>query len=363
MNIELLDNFEEIKSQRDNWDQVAGACPFQGWAWQGTWFEHLGNKSTPVVLVAIENSQWVGIAPFWIDDSAAINQKLRFWGDGKTCTDYSGLIASPDNMEAFTFAVVDWLSNECVSGGKLENIDLIELEGMAVENATNQLLTEVFEASGFATHVAEIEGCWVTDLPSSWEELNAGFSKSMRRKTKKAVSRVTSDACEILSSNDSDFESLWLNFVELHQKRRQMLGDEGCFSDPVFESFLRNATLKLIEEGRAELIVILFDDEPLASMLLFNNGSTNFMYQSGADQTRMKLEPGYQIATVAIQKSIERGLQHFDFMRGDEPYKARWSTVRIPMMTIRYIPRNLRSRIKHNVWLTGQTIKNYLRTR
>lgn len=363
MNIQLFDNFEEIRAQREQWDHVATGCPFQSWAWLGTWFEHLGTESTPAVLVAIENGQWVGVAPFWIDDSVTMNQKLRFWGDGKTCTDYVGLIASPEIMEDFTFAVVDWLNNECASGGKLENIDLIELEGMAAENYLNGLLREVFEASGFATHVAEIEGCWVTDLPSSWEELNTSFSKSMRRKTKKAVSRVTSDACKIQSSNDGNFESLWSNFVDLHQKRRQMLGDEGCFSDPRFENFLRNATLELIKEGRAELVVIQFDDEPLASMLLFNNGDTNFMYQSGADQTRMKLEPGYQIATVAIQKSIESGFQHFDFMRGDEPYKARWSSKRIPMMTIRFVPRNLRSRIKHNVWLTGQTIKNYLRTR
>jgi len=363
MNIQLFDNFDAIKSQREQWDRVAGSCPFSQWAWLGTWFEHLGTEGTPAVLVAIEDDQWIGIAPFWIDDAVAMNQKLRFWGDGKTCTDYAGLIAPEDTIEAFTFAVVDWLNVECATGGKLENIDLIELEGMAVDHATNGLLTEVFDASGFAKHVAEIEGCWVADLPSTWEQLNAGFSKSMRRKTKKAVSRVTSDACEILSSKNSDFESLWPDFVDLHQKRRQMLGDEGCFSDSEFESFLRNATLELAKKGRAELMVIHFDGQPLASMLLFNNDSTNFMYQSGADPSRMKLEPGYQIATVAIQKSIESGLQYFDFMRGDEPYKARWSTARIPLMTIRFVPRNLRSRIKHNVWLTGQTIKNYLRTR
>jgi len=353
-----------LKASETNGIASPASAPLaDGLGWELGSSKHLGVEGTPTVLVAIENGQWVGIAPFWSDDAIAMNQKLRFWGDGKTCTDYAGLMAPEDTIEEFTFAVVDWLSTECSSGGKLENIDIIELQGMPTDNGTSRLLSKVFEASGFGTHVAEIEGCWVTDLPTNWEELNAGFSKSMRRKTKKAVSRITSDACEIRSSQDGNFESLWLDFVDLHQKRRQMLGDEGCFSDPAFESFLRKATLELIEEGRSELVVIHFDDQPLASMLLFNNGSTNFMYQSGADQTRMKLEPGYQIATIAIQKSIENGLQHFDFMRGDEPYKARWSTVRVPMMTSRFVPRNLRSRIKHNVWLTGQTLKSYLRSR
>lgn len=361
MNIQLFDNFESLKSHREQWDRVAGEFPFHRWAWLGTWFEHLAPQGTPAVLVAIEDGQWVGIAPFWIDDRSSMNQKLRFWGDGKTCTDYTSLIAPADSFEAFTFAVVDWLNVECAAGGKFENIDLIELDGMGVENESTRLLTEVFEASGFSKHVTEIEGCWKADLPTDWKELNAGFSKSMRRKTKKAVSRVTSEGCRIETTKDNHFESLWPTFVDLHQKRRSMLGDEGCFADSAFESFLRNATLELVQEGRAELVVIHFDEQPLASMLLFNDGCTNFMYQSGADQTRMKLEPGYQIAVVAIQKSIQDGYQHFDFMRGDEPYKARWSTNRIPMTTIRFVPRNLRCRIKHNVWLTGQSIKNYLR--
>ncbi len=362
MNIQLFDNFEELKRQREQWDHVAGAFPFHRWAWLGTWFEHLSGPGTPAVLVAIEDGQWTGIAPFWIDDSLSMNRKLRFWGDGKACSDYSSLITNPEKMKPFTLAVVDWLNNETSAGGKLEHIDLIELDGMAVNDQSNDLLTEAFKASGFATHMTELEGCWVTNLPSSWEELNASLSKSMRRKTKKAIKRITCDSCTITSTKDNDLESLWPAFVDLHQKRREMLGDEGCFADPAFDSFLKNASLQLIQEGRAELVVICCDEQPLASMLLFNDGCTSYMYQSGADQTRMKLEPGYQIAIVAILKAIEAGCQHFDFMRGDEPYKSRWKTERVPMMNIRFVPRNLRSRIKHNVWLTGKTIKNYLRT-
>jgi len=142
-----------------------------------------------------------------------------------------------------------------------------------------------------------------------------------------------------------------------------MLGEAGCFADSAFEKFLRIASKELIEEGRAELIVIDFDGQPLASMLLMNDENTNYMYQSGADETRMKLEPGYQIAVASIQKSIDLGLKHFDFMRGDEPYKARWSTTRVAMQSTRFVPRKMGAKFKHNIWLTGQVIKNCLRTR
>jgi len=305
MKIQLFNNFEELKSHRDQWDQLAGDFPFHRWAWLGTWFECLASEGTPAVLVGIEDEQWVGIAPFWLDDSSGIGQRLRFWGDGKACTDYMRLITNPADVEAFTFAVTDWLTTECVSGGQLGNIDLIELEGLPETCESACLLTEALEASGFASHKAELEGCWVNDLPDNWAELNAGFSKSMRRKTKKAVQRLADEASEIKSSRDRDFDSLWTTFVELHQKRRAMLGEAGCFADSAFEKFLHIASKELIEEGRAELIVIDFDGQPLASMLLMNDENTNYMYQSGADETRMKLEPGYQIAVASILISCE----------------------------------------------------------
>ena len=363
MKIQLITNFEELKSSRDQWDRLAGAFPFHRWAWLGNWFECLATNGTPAVLVGLKDDQWIGIAPFWLDDSSGMSKRLRFWGDGKACTDYMGLIASPVDAEAFTFAVTDWLTAECVSDGLLGDVDLIALDGVPEDCVSACLLTKVLEANGFGSHITELEGCWVADLPDNWADLNAGFSKSMRRKTKKAVQRLGDEATVIRSSQNDDFDSLWTIFVDLHQKRRAMLDEAGCFADPTFETFLRRSTRELIEEGRAELAVVEFENQPLASMLLMNDDKTNFMYQSGADESRMKLEPGYQIAVAAIQKSIDAGLQHFDFMRGDEPYKARWSTTRVAMQSTRFVPRKLKAQVKHNLWLTGQAIKNCLRTR
>lgn len=360
MQLQLFDNFESLCQQSQNWDAVAGAFPFQRWAWLGSWFEHLAADAEPVVLVATENGTWTGIAPFFINRKSRDNC-LRFWGSGKACTDYAGLICKPEKSDEFTLAVVDWIFNEGVSGGLLQDIDLIELEGLTAERSADQRLLQTFEACGFDSHSVELEGCWETKLPPSWEELNKRLSKSMRRKTKKAVQRTSDEACEIISSDDVEFEWLWPQFVGLHQQRREMLGQAGCFADQNFERFLQQASEKLIAERRAELILINFDGLPLASMLLFNDVSTNYMYQSGADCTRMKLEPGYQLALVAIQKSIENGFQKFDFLRGDEPYKSRWDTRRVPILRSRLVPRKLKAMIKHNAWLTGQLLRQYLR--
>lgn len=360
MQLQFFNNFEQLREQRENWDRVAGAFPFQRWAWLGSWFEHVANDADPAVLVAVENGKWTGIAPFFVDRQSRDN-RLRFWGSGKACTDYTSLICKPELTARFALAVVDWLANEISGGGKLSDVELIELEGMTGEREPDLMLLEIFKASGFDSHTVELEGCWKSQLPPTWEELNKRLSKSMRRKTKKAIQRTSDAACEVVSSHDVEFDLLWPQFVALHQQRRKMLGQVGCFADQNFEQFLKQATRQLIAEGRAELVLINHEALPLASSLLFNDVTTNYMYQSGADCSRMKLEPGYQIALVAIQKSIENGFQTFDFMRGDEPYKSRWDTERVPITRTRLVPRKLKAQIKHNVWLTGQLIKQYIR--
>ena len=162
------------------------------------------------------------------------------------------------------------------------------------------------------------------------------------------------------SCSHYDLNELWGDFVDLHQARRESLGEPGCFADPNFEAFLLAATHELSQQNHAHLQVILYEGSPLASMLLLNSGTTNYMYQSGVDVSRMNLEPGYQVALAAIEASLEDGLRKFDFLRGDEPYKSRWDTTRIPLHRTRWIPRKLRSQVKHNLWLTGRTIKGYL---
>ena len=103
----------------------------------------------------------------------------------------------------------------------------------------------------------------------------------------------------------------------------------------------------MICNGRAEILEIESQGKPLATMLLLNDGNTVYMYQSGIDPARITMEPGYQIAVLALQSTIHKGFHKFDFLRGDEPYKSRWLTKRIPLVRARFIPRNFRSQIIH----------------
>lgn len=360
MKLELITDFATLERNADQWDQVAGDFPFFRFSWMGSWIKHLGKACQLAVLVAIDDEgSWIGIAP-WCVDHHNMTRRLRWISSGSACADYLSLIARPGHETSFAEAAVEWLIANAGADGPLGRIDSLELEGVALTQPAAAHFTELLSASGFAHHATELEGCWKVDLPAKWSELEPQFSKSMRRKTKKATQRLLDEQTEIRSSHDYGFEELWPTFVELHQQRRQMLGQAGCFADDHFQSFLRDAMSGLIDSGHAEIVEIRHGCEPLASMLLLNDGHTVFMYQSGMCNQRAAMEPGYQMAACAIQRAIEGGFSGFDFLRGDEPYKARWNTTRVALSRVKFVPRTFSAQLKHSLWLTGKSLKEHV---
>ena len=363
MKLTLIQDLELLRGQAQQWNAVAGEHPFLQFDWLVGWLAEQVDTVSPAVLVALDGEDnWCGIAPFCVESKSLV-RKLRLLGSGSTCSDYLGMMALPNREQVFTKMVVQWLQANIRSPGPIGRIDVVELEGIDRGDANIQFLDSQLTAAGFQSHHVSLEGCWALDLPECWDMLNRNFSKSLRRKTKKALQRLSAANLIVCDAANNRFDQLWTLFVDLHQQRRQMLGQAGCFVDEKFTRFLREATQRLIQLGRAELVVINHQDLPIATYLQLNDGHTAYLYQSGMDANQVALEPGYQIVVTALRRAIEQGYRRFDFLRGDEPYKSRWLTTRIPLTRSRYIPPQFGARLKHELWKTGFTIKQALKSK
>jgi CelD/BcsL family acetyltransferase involved in cellulose biosynthesis len=154
---------------------------------------------------------------------------------------------------------------------------------------------------------------------------------------------------EAITASDRLREA-WPTFIALHESRRATLGQAGCFQQERFSQFLLSAATRKAESGNAVLFLATVDGRPFGVSLLMTSGKRGYLYQSGFDPNQRQLEPGHLTVTFAVQWAIEQKLTHFDFLRGDEPYKARWNTVREPMQRIRLHPRRLAPRLRHWLW-------------
>lgn len=358
MKIQIIDDQQQLFQCESDWNGVAGKRGFFNWHWCVQWCKNFAPEDKIHVIVGVDNDgKWRGIAPLVVS-----GRKLRFMGSGSACSDYMNLIASQCDFNEFAEAVALQLSREFGPKGKLSFVDVFEIEGCGANDRNMDYFCELLQVHEFAKHETETEGTWKVRLPESFEQLNGTFSKSMRRKTKAAKKRLASPDVQILSANKTNFETSWRTFVDLHQKRRVSIGQLGCFADQKFETFLKSAIYGLMDCQQSDLITINHSSVPVATMLLIYSDATCMMYQSGLDPKFSSMEPGYQSAMVAIEHAIARDCKFFDFLRGDEPYKARWSTTREPILRRRFIPPNITAQLKFSTWVIGRTIKNYVTT-
>ena len=355
----VLRGLSELESVKEEWDQVAAGFPFYRHEWMLNWMLELGTKLEPRVGVVMDASgRWIGFAPFVRHQTAMGGQTLELISSGPACADYIGLAVVPGFENEVISTISNWLVE---SHNKTEDrFDTLILEGVLSDcHVVKSLCTNLTE-HGFQIHREPIESGWAVALPDSWKKFESSLKKSTRRKTRKATKRLAEPTTNVrTASNDPQgIDSVWDPFVELHQLRRHSLGQSGCFDDPKFHMFLKMATRQLTEAGRAEVAVLESHGQPFASMLLLNDDQTVYMYQSGIHPDHLHQEPGYQMITWAIKHSIESGFRQFDFLRGDEPYKAKWNSTRKSMDRIRISAPHISARIRHQVWLSGKALKS-----
>lgn len=357
MKIKIIDQLEELSASESDWNHVAGERCFFTWQWCESWFKALATDEDKLhIIVGVDDDErWLGIAPLLVS-----GRKLRFLGSGAACSDYTNLIAKQPNYNLFAESVAKYLATEFAAEGALSQVDVFEIEGCGSNDRNLDYFCELLQIKDFAKHETETEGTWKVLLPESFDQLNATFSKSMRRKTKAARKRLSGSDVEVSFSDPDTFKTQWDTFVQLHQKRRNAIGQLGCFADQKFENFLQSAAKGLMSLDRSDLVVVKKSDTPIAAVLLVYCGETCMMYQSGIDPEFSALEPGYQSVMVSIEHAIDKGFKYFDFLRGDEPYKARWSTTREPIFRRKFIPPNMSAQLKHGTWVIGRSIKNYV---
>jgi CelD/BcsL family acetyltransferase involved in cellulose biosynthesis len=359
MRVELVTRYEDLASRSEGWNVLTQDMPFLRWEWLGAWWRHYGRgQQLFVPLVRDDQEQLVGLAPWFLETHPAFGRVVRFLGSGEACTDYLTILSAPGKECEVAEAIADWLDSV---GGRGALWDQVELIGAAKDDAAVWRLIERLAEHGNTLHRRESTSCWRIELPGSWEEFQAQLSKTHRRQVRRALQRYEENGAAIHRANMENFNQVWDIFVELHQGRRESLGERGCFASDRFGDFLRDASEQCLATGTLRLSWLEYDGRPIAAEYMLQGGGVVYAYQAGVDPKRLDVEPGRMIAARLIQGAIEEGLAGFDFMRGDEPYKAHWRAKPRQLVEWRVIPRRAMPQIRHTAWLAGGAMKNWLK--
>ena len=153
--------------------------------------------------------------------------------------------------------------------------------------------------------------------------LKSGYtvSRNRRRKVQKALNRIEADGrrCERRTVRDLDGFVRWLpQVLEVRRARDHGVGRRSQLDDPATRSFYQRVVRDAAREGRAELNLVLIDDEVAAYAIVMKDGDAHRFFDGRVAHHLQRYLAGHVADMMAVTNAVEApGVDAFDWLRGE----------------------------------------------
>ncbi len=369
MYVHRINSLDLLLPYCQRWDELAGDCVFRTSIWLTTWWQHYGhsqqgcdlavflvfNQPVPSKCHAQEGpadcsaapniDNLVAILPCYFQQTFARGKALRLLGDGEVCSDHLDLLVAEDHAQQAAKTLAEYLVLHSADW------DVVDFTAVDANNIGLNCLVSELKLRDCQVTSSVGQSCWSVELPATWDQFLALQSKSHRKQLRRLDKRIldSDQAIWHLVQTPEQFDHAWEILVDLHQRRRISLSEPGCFASESWATFHRDVARKLLESGQLRLSWLELASKPAAVEYNFARNKTTLAYQGGLDPARLDEEPGRLSMIRTIQHAIEEGHTTFDFLRGDEPYKAHWRATPHETFDVQIIPARSAARLRFQV--------------
>ena len=230
---------------------------------------------------------------------------VRVMGDGSLCPDHLDLLAAPGREAAVVTLLRDWL---CRPGERLLDLKGIRAGSSLIEALPGRVRREPMAVAPFAP------------LPDSPEAYRATLPAQFRKNLRVSAKRLAAEGVTHQSIRGRAVLQRLDTLRELHQSQ---WGNRSNFL-PVFDRFAAG-----FAGGCAADEVVVHelgnDDLVVATVTAFEVAGRVSLYQSARLTDRRWRDATNVLLAFIIDDACTRGFSEVDFLRGDEPYKGRFT--------------------------------------
>jgi CelD/BcsL family acetyltransferase involved in cellulose biosynthesis len=330
--IETVTSAEALAALEADWNRLSrnSESPnvFTTFDWFRAWnqrferdFPHVRRR--PHVIVVKKNAAVVGIAPLVMSVSSRSGVRVRRLEFVGREADYNDLVVG-DGSPGLTGSVIDHLAR---TSNQWDMADLRELRRQG--DATKQLEAGLSRAGLSYRLGPEEERCPFMEMGASWEEMLAARSSPTRhvfRNQQSRIDRLSESGLRVRIVEDFGREPGLLKKMAAIESRKQV---GGSLSPPFlgkYEDVFRSLFQTLGPQGWLSAALMELGDRLLAWHLLFRCGRELWGYLTAYDAAFSRLSPGTMLVPAIVEYGCTRQFRVYDFLRGEEPYKTRWTT-------------------------------------
>jgi len=339
MRTEVVRDAPGLLRLRSQWSalcrEARAGCLFLSPEWLMPWWEHFGEGREPCCIALFEGERLVGLLPLFAERVRVAGMpatRVAFMGDGATGCDYLDILAAPGREVEVRAAALETM-------GELR-WDLCDLDGLWRDSPTALHLAQVFpnrravrsSSAGLGGPATEVVRdarlrfvCPNIPLAGTYAEYLQGLGRRENlRRREKWLFRQPGVSIEV-ARTPQDSRVAVEHFLELHRARWSVEGGSDGLSDARHEEFHRAAVQKLAEAGWLRMYTLFAARRPVASVYGVVHGGKFLYYQSGYDPAWASKSVGLVLLARTVQDAYQEGLTEFDFLRGNESYKAQWA--------------------------------------
>lgn len=306
------------------------------------WQQWFGRGRAPRLLCVREGGRLVGLLPLIEEARRVARLPLRIrqrslLGAGYGGADYLGLLALPEFAgEAATMVASHLLHDKA--------FDALARDGMAADSSFVRAMTQAFCAPSADFHVrlAPRFVCPQVDLSGGWDALlkRSRRAENFRRRLKQLRQRAGFEFRVV--TQPAEASAAFERFRALHEARRQDRDGSEATGHESLRGFHRDLVLRWAEAGLLRFEELWAEGACRASIYGLDDGRRFSFYNSGLDPAWAKLSPGLVLLGLSLESAARRGVQCYDFLRGNEAYKLDWATGTQETVQLRVSARGLR---------------------
>lgn len=182
------------------------------------------------------------------------------------------------------------------------------------------------------------------------------FLRRMRRRLAEAGQLTVSSTRP--NMEDIDFELA--QFAELEDAGWKGLQGSSLLKRAGLLGFFADALKEFARDHRVRFDRLLLDGQVIAIQFGLVSGDRYLLLKPTYDESFADFSPGYLLTLEAIQRSIDMGLKHYDFLGANDPWKLHWTRELRDTGTWVFYPFNLRGGTaiaQDMLWAVGRRIR------
>lgn len=317
-----------IAALKEDWSLLfseSGCSPFMSWEWMSAWYEHFCVGRDPFVITVYRNNELIGILPMLLHSASHLGIKtpvVSLAGDGAGGADHLDIISRPEDQQETFLAALDFISKETGAGS-------IRLANLSADSSALRIGPALCEAAGavhdrYSMSVAALSP--QIDLSMGWTAVLSNCKRASNYKRRlKQVTGLTGFEFRSVTSAE-DIPDAFERFLHLHDQRWEQAGGSELSGHPRLVEFQRDLVRRLAAGSLIRFDEVWIDGACRSSAYGLESGGTFYYYNSGYDLDYRSKSVGLVLLGLSVNAAVDRGIEVYDFLRGDESYKFDWAT-------------------------------------